>query len=102
MRQPADNWHGCPAPAPTSERYSTDPQRRAWGADAVATANAPAVGNGGHDFVAADFPGALSAAISDPQVRGLVERWPTGGIDQVRDILWAPRSRIKVRDLAKQ
>jgi hypothetical protein len=52
MRQPADNWHGCPAPAPTSERYSTDPQRRAWGADAVATANAPAVGNGGHDFVA--------------------------------------------------
>jgi hypothetical protein len=50
----------------------------------------------------ADFPGALSAAISDPQVRDLVERWPTGGIDQVRDILWAPQSRIKVRELAKQ
>ncbi len=50
----------------------------------------------------ADFPGVLSAAISDPQVRDLVERWPTGGIDQVRDILWAPRSRIKVRELAKQ
>ena len=32
----------------------------------------------------ADFPGALSTAISDPQVRDLVERWPTGGIDQVR------------------
>jgi hypothetical protein len=50
----------------------------------------------------ADFPGALSASISDPQVRDLVERWPTGGIDQVRDILWTPRSRIKVRELAKQ
>jgi hypothetical protein len=50
----------------------------------------------------ADFPGTLSAAISDPQVRDLLERWPTGGIDQVRDILWAPQSRIKVRKLAKQ
>jgi hypothetical protein len=50
----------------------------------------------------ADFPGALSASISDPQVRDLVERWPTGGIDQVRDILWAPNSRIKVRELAKR
>lgn len=49
----------------------------------------------------ADFPGALSASISDPQVRDLVERWPTGGIDQVRDILWAPKSRTKVRELAK-
>jgi hypothetical protein len=50
----------------------------------------------------ADFPGALSVAISDPQVRDLVERWPTGGIDQVRDILWAPHSRIKVRELAEK
>jgi Domain of unknown function (DUF4037) len=50
----------------------------------------------------ADFPGALTASISDPEVRDLVERWPTGGIDQVRDILWAPKSRIKVRDLAKR
>ena len=49
----------------------------------------------------ADFPGALSESISDPQVRDLVERWPTVGIDQVRDILWAPRSRMKVRELAK-
>src|SRR3954453_2899973 len=37
----------------------------------------------------ADFPGALSILISDSRVRDLVERWPTGGIDQVRDILWA-------------
>jgi Domain of unknown function (DUF4037) len=50
----------------------------------------------------ADFPGALGASISGPEVRDLLERWPTGGIDQVRDILWAPQSRIKVRDLAKQ
>ena len=49
----------------------------------------------------ADFPGALSASISDPQVRDLLERWPTGGIDQVRDILWAPQSRTKVRELVK-
>jgi Domain of unknown function (DUF4037) len=49
----------------------------------------------------ADFPGALGASISDPQVRDLLERWPTGGIDQVRDILWAPRFRAKVRDLAR-
>jgi hypothetical protein len=47
----------------------------------------------------ADFPRALSASISDPQVLDLVERWPTGGIDQVRDILWAPRWRAKVRGL---
>lgn len=50
----------------------------------------------------ADFPGALSASISDPGVRDLVERWPTGGIDQVRDILWTPRARLKVRELVKQ
>ena len=49
----------------------------------------------------ADFPGALSALISDLQVRDLLERWPTGGIDQVRDILWAPQWRTKVRELAK-
>jgi hypothetical protein len=49
----------------------------------------------------ADFPGALSASISDPQVRDLFDRWPTGGIDQVRDILWPSRFRTKVRDLAR-
>ena len=48
----------------------------------------------------ADFPGALSAD-HRPQVRDLVERWPTGGIDQVRDILWAPQWRTKVRELAE-
>ena len=48
----------------------------------------------------ADFPGALAASIRDPQVRDLVERWPTGGIDHVRDVLWSPRSRTALRDLA--
>ena len=50
----------------------------------------------------ADFPGALSASIGDPQVLDLLERWPTGGIDRVRDIVWSPQSRLKVRELAKQ
>jgi hypothetical protein len=50
----------------------------------------------------ADFPGALSARISDPQVRDLVERWPTGGIDRVRDVLWAPHWRTKVAELARK
>ena len=49
----------------------------------------------------ADFPGALRASISDPQVIDLVDRWPAGGIDQVRDILWAPQWRAKVRELAR-
>jgi uncharacterized protein DUF4037 len=49
----------------------------------------------------ADFPEALSASIHDPRVRELLERWPTGGIDQIRDILWSPRNRTKVCDLAK-
>ena len=49
----------------------------------------------------ADFPGALSASISDPQVRDLVERWPTGGMIGARHSLGAS-VRIKVRDLAKQ
>lgn len=34
-----------------------------------------------------DFPGALSAAIQDPVVRRIADRWPTGGIDQVRDVV---------------
>jgi hypothetical protein len=50
----------------------------------------------------ADFPGALSASISDTQVHDPVGRWPTGGIDQVRDILWTPQSRVKVREFVKQ
>jgi len=40
-----------------------------------------------------DFPGALHAQIQDPAVQRIAERWPTGGIDQVRDLLSGPRSR---------
>jgi hypothetical protein len=34
-----------------------------------------------------DFPGALAAAIQDPEVRRIADRWPVGGINQVRDVL---------------
>jgi hypothetical protein len=49
----------------------------------------------------ADFPDALRASISDPQVRDLLERWPTGGIDRVSEILWAPQMRSRVRELVE-
>jgi hypothetical protein len=40
-----------------------------------------------------DFPGMLQAQIQDPAVKRIAEEWPTGGVDQVRDVLWSPRSR---------
>jgi hypothetical protein len=40
-----------------------------------------------------DFPGALSAAIRDPEVRRIAERWPVGGIERVRDVLHRARDR---------
>lgn len=41
-----------------------------------------------------DFPGALRAQIQDPAVKAVAERWPAGGVDQVRDLLLGPpRSR---------
>ncbi|WP_350275277.1 DUF4037 domain-containing protein [Kribbella sp. HUAS MG21] len=40
-----------------------------------------------------DFPGALSATIRDPGVRRIAERWPVGGIEQVRDVLHRVRDR---------
>ncbi|GAA1435321.1 DUF4037 domain-containing protein [Microlunatus lacustris] len=40
-----------------------------------------------------DFPGALQAEVRDPEVRRLVERWPAGGVDQLREVLWHQRSR---------
>lgn len=43
-----------------------------------------------------DVPGALQAEIRDPEVRRLVERWPTGGVDQLREVLWHQRSRDQV------
>ena len=40
-----------------------------------------------------DFPSALSAQIQDPVVKRIAERWPTGGVDQLRDVMPAARSR---------
>ena len=40
-----------------------------------------------------DVPGALQAAIRDPEVRRVAERWPTGGVDQLREVLWHRRFR---------
>jgi hypothetical protein len=40
-----------------------------------------------------DFPGALCAQIKDPAVKRIAERWPSAGVDQVRELLWDPRQR---------
>jgi hypothetical protein len=39
------------------------------------------------EVVWGDFLGALAAGIEDPAVRRIADRWQTGGIDQVRDVL---------------
>ena len=46
-----------------------------------------------------DFPGILRAQIRDPAVLRIADRYPTGGVDQVREILWSPRSRRRVLSL---
>ncbi|MGW6281583.1 DUF4037 domain-containing protein [Kribbella sp. NPDC055071] len=43
-----------------------------------------------------DFIGALTAEISDPEVRRIFERWPVGGIERVRDAFWAVGDRRRV------
>ena len=40
-----------------------------------------------------DFPGALIAQIQDPAVKQLAERWPTGAIVQVKDLMWPRGTR---------
>ena len=40
-----------------------------------------------------DFPGALHAQLRDPAVRRIADQWPTGGVDQFRDLLVGPGSR---------
>jgi hypothetical protein len=40
-----------------------------------------------------DFPGALCAQIKDPAMKRIAERWPSAGVDQVRDLLRGPRLR---------
>jgi hypothetical protein len=46
-----------------------------------------------------DFPGLLKAEIKDPSVLRIAEDWPTGAIDHVRDVLWGPGSRSRIRRL---
>jgi hypothetical protein len=43
-----------------------------------------------------DFPGALAAEIQDPEARRVAERWPVGGIEQVRDAFWWATDRRKI------
>lgn len=40
-----------------------------------------------------DFPEALAAEIHDPAVRRIARRWPLGGVDRFRDLLWNPSDR---------
>jgi hypothetical protein len=40
-----------------------------------------------------DFPGLIAARITDPVVKEVARRWPVGGVDQLRDLPWAARSR---------
>lgn len=40
-----------------------------------------------------DFPGALAAMIQDPAVRRVLDRWPVGGVDRVREVLHRPADR---------
>ena len=46
-----------------------------------------------------DFPGALAEQIEDPEVRGIAERWPVGGPDRARELLWDARHRSLLRPL---
>ncbi|NUR99273.1 MAG: DUF4037 domain-containing protein [Kribbellaceae bacterium] len=43
-----------------------------------------------------DFIGALSADLEDPFVRRIAERWPAGGIEEIRDVLRKPAERRQV------
>jgi hypothetical protein len=40
-----------------------------------------------------DYVGPLAAEIKDPDVREIAGRWPVGGVDQLREILWPARMR---------
>ncbi|GAB2610241.1 DUF4037 domain-containing protein [Kribbella endophytica] len=45
------------------------------------------------------FPEALAAKITDPAVQALANRWPVGGVDQIRELLWHPRERPALLNL---
>jgi hypothetical protein len=46
-----------------------------------------------------DFPEALAAEIQDPAVRRIAQRWPVGGVDRLRDLLWDPGERATLARL---
>ncbi|MER7250572.1 DUF4037 domain-containing protein [Kribbella sp. NPDC000426] len=46
-----------------------------------------------------DFIGALAARIQDPEVLRIFERWPVGGIEQVRDMFWKAPDRRQLIEL---
>ena len=43
-----------------------------------------------------DFPGALRQTIDDPEVLRIVELWPTGAVDRVREWIWPTRYRDRL------
>lgn len=43
-----------------------------------------------------DFPDALKGQIRDPAVSNIAAHWPVGGIDQVRELLWAPHQHTRL------
>jgi hypothetical protein len=51
------------------------------------------------DTVWGDFIGALSADIQDPEVRRILDRWPVGGIERIRDQLWKANDRRQLLGL---
>jgi hypothetical protein len=46
-----------------------------------------------------DFPEALAERIQDAEVRRIAERWPVGGIEQLRNALWRAVDRRQVVEL---
>jgi hypothetical protein len=46
-----------------------------------------------------DYIGALAVELEDPAVRRLRERWPVGGIDEIRNVLWKPADRRQALEL---
>ncbi|MDX6279932.1 MAG: hypothetical protein QOH03_1003 [Kribbellaceae bacterium] len=41
----------------------------------------------------ADYPGLLAGQIQDPAVLSILERWPVGPVDQLRELGWRPHNR---------
>lgn len=51
------------------------------------------------EVVWGDFPAALAEDIEDPHVRRIAERWPAGGIEQARAVLWRVDDRRQLLPL---